>query len=338
MSSDTVAREIARGSDERLDRLIVRELGLRGENVSRASVQRWVEAGRVLVYGKPCKASALLPAGTEVDVDPAPEPSTDVTPDASVLFHIAFEDEHLIVVDKPAGLVVHPARGNWEGTLVHGLAAHGLDLVALAESRDDVSAPPRPGIVHRLDKGTSGLLVVAKCVAVREGLKLLFASHDIDREYVALVVGKAVDRRFDTLHGRSPGDRTRFTSRGAPVGAKRAITTVRVLEALAGTTLVACTLETGRTHQIRVHLSEQMKTPVLGDPTYGERPLAREIAAIGDQLGHQALHARVLGFVHPITKKRVRFESEPPADFQAALSAARALGARTPKPRPRTKR
>jgi 23S rRNA pseudouridine1911/1915/1917 synthase len=318
--------------------LIVGELERRGETASRAAVQRWVEAGRVLVYGRPCKASALLAPGTEIDVDPSPEPATTVTPNASVVFRIVFEDAHLIVVDKPAGLVVHPARGNWEGTLVHGLAAHGLDLAALADpDREGVATPPRPGIVHRLDKGTSGLLVVAKSVAVREGLKLLFASHDIEREYVALVVGKASDRRFDTLHGRSPGDRTKFTSRGAPVGAKRAITTVRVLEALAGTTLVACTLETGRTHQIRVHLAEQMKTPVLGDPAYGERPLQREIAVIGEQLGHQALHARVLGFVHPITKKRVRFESDPPADFQAAVSAARALGARVPK-RSRTKR
>jgi 23S rRNA pseudouridine1911/1915/1917 synthase len=278
----------------------------------------------VLVFGKRCKASALLVAGTEVDVDPAPEPGTSVTPDPGVVFRVVFEDKHLIVVDKPAGLVVHPARGNWEGTLVHGLAAHGLDLAALAESE---GAPARPGIVHRLDKGTSGLLVVAKSTTTREGLKLLFASHDIDREYVALVVGAASDRRFDTLHGRSPGDRTKFTSRGAPVGAKRAITTVKVLEALAGTTLVACTLETGRTHQIRVHLAEQMKTPVLGDATYGERPQLHELALIGDRLGHQALHARVLGFVHPITKKRVRFESALPADFQQALTAARAIGA-----------
>ena len=289
----------------------------------------------MLVYGKRCKASALLPAGTEVDVDPAPEPATTVTPDANVVFRVVFEDAHLIVVDKPAGLVVHPAKGNWEGTLVHGLAAHGLDLAALAD--DDAAAPPRPGIVHRLDKGTSGLLVVAKSASTREGLKELFAAHDIDREYLALVVGHASDRRFDTLHGRSPGDRTKFTSRGAPVGAKRAVTAVRLVEAFGGASLVACTLETGRTHQIRVHLAEQMGTPVLGDPTYGTRPSSREIAAIGDQLGHQALHARVLGFVHPITGERLRFESEPPADFRRALAALRALGGGAPK-RPRTKR
>lgn len=279
----------------------------------------------------------MFAPGTEVDVDPAPEPATTVTPDASVRFRVVFEDEHLIVVDKPAGLVVHPAKGNWEGTLVHGLAAHGLDLALLAEPDGSSTAVARPGIVHRLDKGTSGLLVVAKSTTTREGLKDLFARHDIQREYVAAVVGAAEDRRFDTLHGRAPGDRTKFTSRGTPVGAKRAVTIVRVLERLAGSTLVACTLETGRTHQIRVHLAEQMKTPVLGDASYGEQPLDRSLAVISDQLGRQALHARLLGFVHPITKRKLRFSSDPPEDMARAIEALRAL-AHAEKPKQKSKR
>lgn len=279
----------------------------------------------------------MFAPGTEVDVDPAPEPATTVTPDPSVRFRVVFEDEHLIVVDKPAGLVVHPAKGNWEGTLVHGLAAHGLDLALLAEPDGSATAVARPGIVHRLDKGTSGLLVVAKSTATREGLKDLFARHDIQREYVAAVVGAAEDRRFDTLHGRAPGDRTKFTSRGTPVGAKRAVTTIRVLERLAGATLVACTLETGRTHQIRVHLAEQMKTPVLADATYGERPLDPALAVISDQLGRQALHARLLGFVHPVTKRKLSFSSDPPEDMARAIEALRTL-AHAAKPKKNPKR
>jgi 23S rRNA pseudouridine1911/1915/1917 synthase len=137
---------------------------------------------------------------------------------------------------------------------------------------------------------------------------------------VAIVVGEARDATIDTPHGRHPSDRLRFTSR--PRGpSRRAVTHVRVLQRLRGATLVACTLETGRTHQIRVHLSEQMKTPILGDPLYGRGPADRALAALAESLGHQALHARVLGFVHPATGERMRWERPPPADFQRALAA-----------------
>ena len=179
----------------------------------------------------------------------------------------------------------------------------------------------RPGIVHRLDKGTSGLLVVTKDEATREALKALFATHAIDREYVALVSGTARDATYATLHGRHPTDRLRFTSR--VTRGRRAVTIVRVLERLGPATLVGCRLETGRTHQIRVHLAEQAGTPILGDPLYGKPPRDPGLRAIADSLGHQALHARVLGFVHPATGAAMRWESALPADMAGALGSLR---------------
>jgi 23S rRNA pseudouridine1911/1915/1917 synthase len=181
----------------------------------------------------------------------------------------------------------------------------------------------RPGILHRLDKDTSGLLVVAKNERTREALKEAFARHDIEREYLAIVVGAAVSASFDTPHGRHPTDRLRFTSLGRLASAKRAVTHVELLESLGSASLVVCRLETGRTHQIRVHLSERMKTPILGDPVYGAAPVDEVLRALGARLGHQALHARVLGFVHPRSGRTLRFESPPPEDFRAALDALR---------------
>jgi 23S rRNA pseudouridine1911/1915/1917 synthase len=226
------------------------------------------------------------------------------------------EDPFLLVVDKPAGLVVHPARGHASGTLVNALLAHGGFERAGADARDP-AGHVRPGIVHRLDKGTSGLMVVAKDDHTRESLKALFQRHDIEREYVALVVGAARDATYDTLHGRHPTDRLRFTTRVQK--GRRAITHVRVLERLGATTLVACTLETGRTHQIRVHLSEHAKTPILADPLYGSPPRDPVLRAMASELGHQALHARLLGFRHPATGQLVRWESAIPADMAALI-------------------
>jgi 23S rRNA pseudouridine1911/1915/1917 synthase len=172
--------------------------------------------------------------------------------------------------------------------------------------------------VHRLDKGTSGVLVVARTPAAREALKAQFEAHSIERAYRAIVVGEARTATHATLHGRHPRDRMRFTTHVA--AGKRAVTHVRVLGALRGATHVECTLETGRTHQIRVHLAES-GTPVLADPLYGKPPRDPALRAVAERLGHQALHARVLGFVHPTTGARVRYEVEPPADFAAALAA-----------------
>jgi 23S rRNA pseudouridine1911/1915/1917 synthase len=309
---------------DRLDKLVVALLARAGVLTSRAAVQRWISHGRVLVDGEPLRASAAVKVGAQVEVSPEEPPPTTAEPDASISLAVVYEDAHLVVVDKPAGLVVHPARGHEAGTLVNALLARGGFERAGADPRDP-AGHLRPGIVHRLDKGTSGLLVVAKDAPTREALKALFAAHTIDREYVAIVVGRARDATYETLHARHPKDRMRFTSRTET--GRRAVTHVRVLERLGKATLVACTLETGRTHQIRVHLAEQAKTPILADPLYGrtpDDPLLRRAAAA---LGRQALHARVLGFIHPATGEPLRWMSPLPPDLDAclrALSSARA--------------
>jgi 23S rRNA pseudouridine1911/1915/1917 synthase len=248
-----------------------------------------------------------------VVVRPAPPPPSDAEPQ-DIPLAVLFEDDHLLVVDKPAGLVVHPAPGHADGTLVNALLFH-------AQVEDDGADRRRPGIVHRLDKDTSGVMVVAKTAQVRDALVALFQKHDIERRYVAIAAGEPPVRvTYDTLIGRHPTDRKRFTTKVRR--GKRAVTHVEVRERLEGAALVECKLETGRTHQIRVHLAEHGH-PVLGDPVYGrspKSPVARE-AAKG--LGRQALHAAVLGFRHPATGEAQRFETEPPADFRAALALLR---------------
>jgi 23S rRNA pseudouridine1911/1915/1917 synthase len=224
-------------------------------------------------------------------------------------------DEDLVVINKPPGLVVHPARGHEGGTLVNGLLAMGLFTRGeLASGDADWNA--RPGVVHRLDKGTSGVMVVARTPQARDALGSQFRAHRIERAYEAIVVGDAETRTFDTLHGRDPHSRLRFTTR-VRVG-KPAVTRVRVMARLRGATHVECTLETGRTHQIRVHLAES-GTPVLGDPLYGKPARDPHVRAVGERLGHQALHARLLGFAHPRTGERARFEAPLPTDFRDAI-------------------
>jgi 23S rRNA pseudouridine1911/1915/1917 synthase len=305
---------------------------------SRATLQRWIDEARVRIDGAACRSSSQrIPRGAVVQVEPAPPRPSEAVADANVAVLVVYEDEDLLVIDKPAGLVVHPARGHEDGTLVNGLLALGCFSADAADARDPAGLL-RPGIVHRLDKGTSGLLVVAKNERTREALKASFARHEIEREYVALVVGVAQEARFDTPHGRHPSDRLRFTSLGRIGAAKRAVTIVRVLERLGPVTLVACRLETGRTHQIRVHLTERMKTPILGDPVYGAPPRDAALRALADQLGHQALHARVLGFAHPRTGRQLRFESALPDDLARAVEALRARAVRDSGPQSTTKR
>lgn len=311
---------------DRLDKLVVRLCERMGALASRSAVQRWITNGRVLVDGKPGQASSSVALGARVTVTPeGPEPTT-AAPDASIKLDVVFEDEHLLVVDKPAGLVVHPGKGHAEGTMVNALLGRGGFELASADPLDP-EGHLRPGIVHRIDKDTSGLLVVAKDAATREALKTLFASHDIEREYIAIVIGTPTDATFDTLHGRHPTDRVRFTS-FVDTG-KRAVTHVNVLETFVGSALVACHLETGRTHQIRVHLAERAKTPILGDALYGKPPKDAKLRAIADVLGRQALHARRLGFVHPITGKRLSWESPLPKDIAQAVESLRQLATKS---------
>jgi len=279
---------------------------------SRAEVQRWIEAGRVTVDGAAGGASARVRQGQRVEVRPMVAPATAAKPESDVRFDVLYADDDVVVVNKPPGLVVHPAKGHEGGTLVNGLLARGYF------HREELGDDERPGIVHRLDKGTSGVMVVARTPDAREKLKAQFQAHTIERAYEAIVVGHTTGASYDTWHGRHPHDRKRFTTRVK--SGKRAVTHVRVLEWLRGATLVKCTLETGRTHQIRVHLAES-GWPVLGDPLYGKPPRDQRVRQVAERLGHQALHARVLGFVHPRTGEPMRFEAPPPPDFAEALAS-----------------
>jgi 23S rRNA pseudouridine1911/1915/1917 synthase len=257
-------------------------------------------------------------AGDEINVVPAPPARSDAVAEAGIAFDVLYVDEDVVVLDKPAGLVVHPARGHASGTLVNGLLARGFFQAGELGDPDDAEGHLRPGIVHRLDAGTSGVMVVARTAAAREGLKTQFQAHSIERAYEAICVGHVEPRTHATLHGRHPKDRLRFTTRVRE--GKRAVTQVEVCARFGAiATHVRCRLETGRTHQIRVHLSES-GTPILGDALYGKPPRNPALRKIAEELGHQALAARVLGFTHPRTKERLRFEVPLPSDFRRALS------------------
>ena len=233
--------------------------------------------------------------------------------------NVVFEDSALIVIDKPSGLTVHPAPGQADGTLVNALLAHcGDDL-------SGIGGVKRPGIVHRIDKDTSGLLVVAKSDMAHAGLAAQFAAHSVDRAYVAVCFGEPVPPvgRVEGAIGRHPVDRKRMAVRPAGKG-KPAITHYRTLVAYRGASQIECRLETGRTHQIRVHMSH-IGHPLIGDPVYGRGRGAR-LAALSEagrqvarQFPRQALHAGLLGFAHPITGKRMSFDSPLPADLSALV-------------------
>jgi 23S rRNA pseudouridine1911/1915/1917 synthase len=277
--------------------------------------------GRVELDGRVCQAKERVRGGEELSVRPASPPPTRAEPDPSVAVELLFEYADQVVVNKTPGLVVHPARGHPDKTLVNG-------LLARTRFESDVDEPEmrRPGIVHRLDKDTSGLLVVAKNAFTREGLKQQLAAHSAERVYSALTHGVPELTSIETLYGRDPRSRLRFSSRVKR--GKIAKTKIFVVRPLAGgrAALVECRLETGRTHQIRVHLSREAKTPILGDTLYGALKQGA-VGEVGARLGRQALHAGVLGFEHPRTGKSLRFEAPWPLDFEHALSALSALDA-----------
>jgi 23S rRNA pseudouridine1911/1915/1917 synthase len=294
---------------ERLDRALAALA-----EVPRARVQRWIDEQRVRVNGAPARASQKLAAGDRLLADPpAPEPS-GLAPEPIALT-LLFQDEALAVLDKPAGLVVHPAPGHPSGTLVNALLHHVRDLAG-------IGGVARPGIVHRLDRGTSGVMVVAKTDAAHVALARQFHDHSIERVYVAFARGAPAqdEGRIERAIGRHPSDRKRMsivTQRG-----RAAATRWRVLRRFPKSGVVKLEIrpETGRTHQIRVHLAAH-GLPLLGDETYGRAAAG----AFARAICRPALHAALLGFAHPSSGERLRFEAPLPADLvalEAALSAA----------------
>ncbi len=284
--------------------------------LSRAVVQRLIDDGRVALNGQPVrKAGQRVRAGDAIAVAvPAPVP-IELVPEPIPLA-IVFEDADLIVVDKPAGLVVHPAVGHPRGTLVNAILHHCRDL-------GGIGGALRPGIVHRLDKDTSGVMCVAKTERAHAALAAAFATkQNLLREYLGITAPPPPSPAgtLRTFHNRHPTDRKRFSSRVA--WGRTAVTHWEVVEPLAAgrAALVRFRLETGRTHQIRVHAADH-GWPLLGDPLYGKPP--RELRAVAERLGRQALHAAVLAFDHPATGARLRFESPLPADLEAALAELR---------------
>jgi len=293
---------------QRLDKALAEASGL-----SRERIKALLGEGRVLLDGKPAgQASAKPAAGTPFEIR-VPEAIPAEAQAQDIPLAIVYEDEHLVVVDKPAGLVVHPAAGNLDGTLVNALLHHCRGQLS------GIGGVARPGIVHRIDKDTSGLLVVAKTDAAHEGLARQFADHSIERAYLALVNGRPLPPAGTVTGniGRSTRDRKKMAL--VPQGhGKHAVTHYRTIETFADASLVRCELETGRTHQVRVHMAS-IGHALLGDPVYGRtpprlRPILHEL-----HFARQALHAAVLGFIHPVTGAEVRFESALPADMARLL-------------------
>jgi 23S rRNA pseudouridine1911/1915/1917 synthase len=285
---------------ERLDRFLA---GL-DDVGSRASAERLLSDGKVLVDGARRPKSHRLEGGERVELEVPERRASTLAPEA-VDLRIAYEDEHLLVVDKPAGVVVHPSAGHAGGTLVHGLLAHSIAGGEAAE---------RPGIVHRLDRDTSGLLVVARSDEAHRRLQRHLRRRELEREYLALVRGRPRSRRgrIEAAIGRDRVDPTKISLDTAVP--REAVTEFETLDLLREHALLSVRLETGRTHQIRVHLAA-IGLPVAGDPVYGvERDLGLE---------RQFLHAARLTFPHPFTGDAVRVESALPADLAAALERAR---------------
>jgi 23S rRNA pseudouridine1911/1915/1917 synthase len=326
-------------AEERADRAILGALES-GEGTwegepqlaTRSQLKRWIEEGRVKSgvssrvssEDEPVKANARLRAGARVSIELPPPRALEALAEDLPL-DILFQDDHLLVVNKPAGLTVHPSTTQTEGTLVNALLHHVKDL-------SGIGGVLRPGIVHRLDKDTSGALVVTKTDAAHRVLADVFARHEIERVYWALCYGttERLQLRFESTIGRNPADRKKMAMNVRD--GRRAVTHARRLEAYGVpsrspfASWLELRLETGRTHQIRVHLTANGNS-LLGDPVYGtasaRQPkwlaLPEDVRAAVERLPGQALHARVLGFKHPVTGEPLRFEAEPPRDFSDLL-------------------
>ena len=272
--------------------------------ISRSMAVTLIESGRVSVNGKPCDKKQKLSVGDRVAVT-VPDPVPYEAKAENIPLEIVYEDSDLLVVNKPKGMVVHPAAGNYEGTLVNALLWH------CGDSLSGINGVLRPGIVHRIDKDTSGLLIVAKNDASHTALAAQIKAHSFTREYEAVVFGTVKDDRgtVDAPIGRHPVDRKRMCI--TPKNSKNAVTHYEVIARYKGYTHIRCVLETGRTHQIRVHMAS-LGHPVAGDPVYGVK---------NERVGFpgQCLHARKIGFIHPSTGAYLEFQSDLPPYFQEFL-------------------
>jgi 23S rRNA pseudouridine1911/1915/1917 synthase len=299
---------------ERLDRFLADQL----PDLSRSQLKKLIDEGGVLLQGAPAKPGVKLRGGESLLVTvPAPIPVATVSQD--IPLRILYEDRHLIVVDKPAGMVVHPAPGHQQDTLVNALLFHCRDL-------SGIGGELRPGIVHRLDKDTSGVMVATKTDLAHGHLAKQFKDHSVRRRYVALLYGLLTGESgtIDQAIGRHPQHRQKMST--ACRSGRRAVTHWQVLRSFVDDrlTLIELALETGRTHQIRVHLSEQHH-PLVGDPVYGGTGRCKNLAdaqlrRLVQDLGRQALHARLLGFVHPETGRYLEFSSPLPRDLTVLLN------------------
>lgn len=292
-------------------------------NASRSKIQGAIKMGFVLVNEEQIKANYKIRPDDEIVISlPEPPRDTEVVPE-NIELDIVYEDDHLLIVNKPAGMVVHPAFQNWSGTLVNALAYHFKQLPEMKNNEG------RPGLVHRIDKGTSGLLVIAKTEIAMTGLAKQFFDHSIERTYWALAWGEFDTQKgtIDVNVGRSLKDR-RITV-AFPDGdfGRHAVTHYEVMKELRYISLVKCNLETGRTHQIRAHM-KYIGHPLFGDTTYGGDRVLKgtqfsKYKSFVDNcfkiMPRQALHAKSLGFIHPVTKKKMHFDSELPQDFKDVI-------------------
>ena len=295
----------------RLDRALAAAV----PTLSRERLKALIRSGAVEAGGTPVRDPAAKVRGEEALRVAIPEAAPAHNEPQAIPLTIVFEDEHLLVVDKPAGLVVHPAAGNFDGTLVNALLHHcGTTL-------SGIGGVARPGIVHRIDKDTSGLLVVAKTDVAHEGLSKQFAAHSIDRRYLAIVTGvpKQSEGVVDAPLARSATNRKKIAIVEGDRG-KRAVTHWKRLNVLRDAALVECRLETGRTHQVRVHMAS-IGHPLVGDPVYGRSGKTHGKTLKELQFQRQALHATELGFTHPVTKHRLSFSSPMPPDMQELFNA-----------------
>jgi 23S rRNA pseudouridine1911/1915/1917 synthase len=296
---------------ERLDAFLAAAL----PGKSRSQLQKLIKDGQVTGPIKTLRASTPVKSGQRFTIElPEPEPAAAIAEDLPLT--ILYEDSDLVVIDKPAGMVVHPAAGHSSGTVVNALLHHVEDL-------SGVGGELRPGIVHRLDRGTSGVMIAAKHDAAHHELSRQFHDREVEKEYIALVWGLVhAGRRIDEPIGRDPNDRQKMSTRARR--ARSAVTRVTWALNLKGVSLIHVAIHTGRTHQIRVHLSA-IGHPIVGDPTYGgvHRHVANDVRAV-QRLGRPFLHAARLVFTHPSDGRRMEFESPLPADLQSVLDDVRA--------------